>query len=116
MLTDPVGRIDLFSGGNFRNGFAATYMNLFESPSNNFRAGFAAALAAEEFAQALDQAQHLAELGLGRLTDIGQQIRTANFINIEEQSGIQIGATATHVHQMDQATTRNCASAQCSIR
>ncbi|OJA47049.1 hypothetical protein BGV66_14365 [Burkholderia ubonensis] len=73
-------------------------MNLFESEPDGFRAGFAVALAAEESAQARDQAQHLVELGLGRLLDIGEQIRAANFIGIEEQLGIEIGATAAQAH------------------
>ena len=76
-------------------------MNLVESQPDSFRAGFAIALAGEKSAQARDQAQHLVEPGRDRLPDVGQQIRATNFIGIEEQSGIQIGATAAHVHQMD---------------
>ena len=82
-------------------------MNLFESQPDSFRAGFAIALAAEESAQARDQAQHLVELGRGRLLDVGQQIRATNFIDIEEQFGIQIGATAAHVHQMDDSPSHD---------
>ncbi|OMU28779.1 hypothetical protein AQ775_11860 [Burkholderia pseudomallei] len=65
-------------------------MNLFESEPDGFRAGFAVALAAKESAQARDQAQHLVELGLDRLLDVGEQIRATNFIGIEEQFGIEI--------------------------
>lgn len=38
---------------------------------------------------------------------VGQQIRAANFIDIEVQSGIQIGAPAPHVHQMDDSPDHN---------
>ncbi|KVG81715.1 hypothetical protein WJ36_13410 [Burkholderia ubonensis] len=37
-------------------------------------------------------------LGLGRLLDVGEQIRAANFIGIEEQFGIEIGATTAQAH------------------
>lgn len=75
-------------------------MNFSESKPDSFRAGLAIAFAAEEATQLCDQAKHLIELGLGRLFDLGEQVRAANLVDIEEQFGVQIRAGAAHSHQI----------------
>ena len=73
-------------------------MNVSEPEPDSFRTGFAVTFATEETTQLRDQAQHLVELGFCRLLDLSEQIHTANFVDIEEQFGVQIGArSACHL-------------------
>lgn len=78
-------------------------MNILQAQPDRLNARFAVALASEEAAQRRDLAQHFVQPWLRRRHLVSQQVGSLNFVRIEEQISIQVGAGSAQPHQMRDA-------------
>ncbi len=90
-------------------------MNFRESLPNRLGAGFAVALASEETTEVCDQAQYLVERGLRRSRCFREQVRSPDFIGIEEQTRVQIRTGSTQPHQVCHAPSHHKKQRQCAL-
>jgi len=78
-------------------------MDIFQSQPDRLYPGLAVALTSEEAAQAGDLAQHLVQSWRRRWQFVTQQVGHPDFVGIEEQKRVQVGASSAQSHQMGDA-------------